>query len=222
MPRLPDASIETAGNSLTRLVADEARHDGLRKPCQFAYLVSVPPCRGAGYDHQGKQGTTAGQDGGPNEPVHRCAAGDISLALLATCNLGMSADAAGVDRRVIYDRLRHDEAFASAFHVAEETGVQNLRAELVRRLQAVTPDEVAPASLPGLDSNFILNLLKQHERSLGVESGDRRPRRSNAAEAAARLAKLMERMREEHRRELAAKRAAKAKAKAAEQHAAEG
>ncbi len=138
----------------------------------------------------------------------------------------MSAAAAGVDRRVIYDRLRHDAAFASAFHVAEETGIQNLRAELVRRslalLQAVTPDEVALASLPGLDSNFILNLLKQHERSLGVESGDRRPRRSNAAEAAARLAKLMERTREEHRRELAAKRAAKAKAKAAEQHAAEG
>jgi hypothetical protein len=132
----------------------------------------------------------------------------------ATCNLGKSAAAAGVHRRVIYDRLQHDAAFASAFHVAEETGVQSLRAELVRRslalLQAATPDEVALASLPGLDSHFILNLVKQHERSLGQESGDRRPRRSDARDAAARLAKLMERMREEHRRELASKRKAKA------------
>ena len=61
----------------------------------------------------------------------------------ATCNLGQSATAAGVRRTVIYDRLGHDAAFASAFHVAEETGVQNLRAELVRRslvlLRATTP-----------------------------------------------------------------------------------
>lgn len=136
----------------------------------------------------------------------------------ATCNLGQSAAAAGVRRHVIYDRLEHDAAFASAFHVAEETGVQTLRAEVVRRslalLQATTPDEVALASLPGLDSQFILNLLKQHERSLGVGSGDRRPRRSDAKEAAARLAKLMDRMREEHKRELAAKRKAKASARA--------
>lgn len=132
----------------------------------------------------------------------------------ATCNLGQSAVAAGVRRGVIYDRLQHDEAFAAAFHVAEETGVTNLRAELVRRslalLQATTPDEVALASLGGLDASFILNLLKQHERSLGAEAGDRRPRRSDASEAAARLAKLLERMRAEHKRELAAKRAAKA------------
>ena len=51
----------------------------------------------------------------------------------ATCNIGRSATARGVRRSVIYDRLQHDEAFASAFHVAEETGVLNLRAELVRR-----------------------------------------------------------------------------------------
>jgi hypothetical protein len=136
----------------------------------------------------------------------------------ATCNLGQGAAAAGVDRRVIYDRLRHDEAFAAAFHAAEETGVANLRAELVRRslalLQAATPDEVALASLPGLDCHFILNLLKQHERALGQQSGDRRPRRSDASEAAARLAKLLERMRAEHERELAAKRVARAAAAA--------
>jgi hypothetical protein len=136
----------------------------------------------------------------------------------ATCNLRQSAVVAGVRRTVIYDRLEHDPAFAGAFHVAEETGVQNLRAELVRRslalLQATTPDEAALASLPGLDCGFILNLLKQHERALGQESGDRRPRRSDAKEAAARLAKLMDRMREEHKRELAAKRKAKASARA--------
>jgi hypothetical protein len=115
---------------------------------------------------------------------------------------------------VIYDRLQHDEAFAGAFHVAEEAGVQNLRAELVRRslalLQATTPDEVALATLPGLDCGLILNLLRQHERALGEGSGDRRPRRSDAKEAAARLAKLLERMRAEHKRELASKRKAKA------------
>ncbi len=134
----------------------------------------------------------------------------------ATCNLGQSASAAGVRRGVIYDRLEHDEAFAAAFHVAEENGVVTLRAELLRRslalLEAATPDEAALANIEGLDARFILNLLKQHERALGNEAGDRRPRRSDAKEAAARLAKLMDRMREEHKRELAAKRKAKAAA----------
>lgn len=132
----------------------------------------------------------------------------------ATCNLSQSAAAAGVSRKVVYERQHHDEAFAAAFHAAEEMGVENLRAELVRRslalLQATTPDEVALASLPGLDGQFILNLLKQHERALGQEGGDRRPKRSDASEAAARLAKLLERMRAEHKRELAQKRAARA------------
>lgn len=132
----------------------------------------------------------------------------------ATCNLGQSATAAGVRRSVIYDRLQHDDAFAGAFHVAEEAGVQNLRAKLVRRslalLQATTPDEVALPTLPGLDCGLILNLLRQHERALGEGSGDRRPRRSDAKEAAGRLAKLLERMRAEHKRELASKRKAKA------------
>lgn len=131
----------------------------------------------------------------------------------ATCNLGRSALEAGVKRAVIYDRLEHDEAFAAAFHVAEENGVLSLRAELVRRslalLQAATPDEAGLASLEGLDAKFILNLVMQHERALGTGAGDRRPRKSDASEAAGRLAKLMDRMREEHKRELAAKRAAK-------------
>ena len=134
----------------------------------------------------------------------------------ATCNLGQSAAVAGVSRKVIYERLRRDGAFAAAFAQAEETGVANLRAELVRRslalLEAATPDEAALASLPGLDCHFILNLVQQHEKGLGKASGDRRPRRSDASEAAARLAKLLERMRLEHKQELAAKRAAKARA----------
>jgi hypothetical protein len=104
--------------------------------------------------------------------------------------------------------------FANAFILAEEMGVENLKAELVRRslalLQATTPDEVALASLPGLDCQFILNLLKQHENNLGKLNGDRRPQRSDASEAAGRLQKLLERMRLEHKKELAAKRAAKA------------
>ncbi len=134
----------------------------------------------------------------------------------ATCNLAASAAAAGVSRKVIYERQRHDPAFAAAFAVAEETGVCSLRAELVRRsltlLQAATPDEVALASLPGLDCKFILNLLTQHERVLGSASGDRRPQRSDASEAAARLDKLMKRMRLEDKKARAARRAAKARA----------
>jgi hypothetical protein len=132
----------------------------------------------------------------------------------ATCNLLQSAAAAGVSRKTVYQRRRFDEAFAEAFARAEESGVECLRGEMVRRslalLRAATPDEVALASLPGLDCHTIMNLLDHHERGLGKASGERRPRRSDASEAAARLKKLLERMRAEHKRELALKRAAKA------------
>lgn len=137
----------------------------------------------------------------------------------ATCNLGESAAAAGVSRKTIYDRLRRDQPFADAFAVAEEHGVGNLRAELVRRslalLQATTPDEQALASLPGLDCRFILNLLQQHERALHQRNGDRRPARSDASVAAGRLAALMERMGAERKKEVALAQAARAARKRA-------
>jgi hypothetical protein len=132
----------------------------------------------------------------------------------ATGNVSASATHAGVAFSTAYDRRREDPAFRDAWALAEENAVITLRAEMVRRslelLAATTPDEVAVASLPGLDCRTILHLLKYHEKGLGKEPGDRRPERSDASEAAARLSKLMERMRAEHKRELEQKRAAKA------------
>nr|WP_314442875.1 hypothetical protein [uncultured Sphingomonas sp.] len=132
----------------------------------------------------------------------------------ATGNVSESARTAGVPLSTAYDRRRVDHAFRDAWALAEENAVITLRAEMVRRslelLQAATPDEVALATLPGLDCRTIMVLLKMHEKGLGKGPGERRPQRSDPKEAAARLAKLLDRMRAEHKRELAVKRAAKA------------
>lgn len=132
----------------------------------------------------------------------------------ATGNVSASARLAGVVFSTAYDRRRRDPAFKAAWALAEENAVLTLRAEMVRRslelLRAATPDEVAAATLPGLDCHTILHLLKYHEKGLGKEPGDRRPERSDAGEAAARLTKLMVRLRAEHERDLKVKKAARA------------
>jgi hypothetical protein len=107
-------------------------------------------------------------------------------------------------------RRQDDEQFRLAFKQAQDNAVTLLRAELVRRglelLQAATPDEQAAPALAGMDAKFILSLVQQHERGIGRELGDVKPRRSDASEAAARLQALLIRMRLERKRELELKR----------------
>ncbi|WP_300973624.1 hypothetical protein [Sphingomonas sp. LHG3406-1] len=127
-----------------------------------------------------------------------------------TGNIGMSAREANVAPSTIWLRRQTDLVFRKAFNEAQDSAVANLRAELVRRglelLNAATAVEAAPAVLAGMDAKLLLALIVHHERSLGRDPGDIRPRRSDASEAAERLHALMKRMREERKRDLAAKR----------------
>jgi hypothetical protein len=121
-------------------------------------------------------------------------------------NITSSAKQARVSLSTIWLRRQNDAEFQAAFKQAQDNAVTLLRAELVRRglelLQAATPDEQAAPALAGMDAKFILSLVVQHERALGQELGDVKPKRSDANEAAARLQALLIRMRLERKREL--------------------
>lgn len=129
----------------------------------------------------------------------------------ATCNVKASALEAGIEVSAIYRRRMNDAAFKAAWAAAQDQGVANLKAEMVRRglalLDAANPDEAALLKLEGMDAKLILSLIGQHERSLGREPGDIKPRRSDASEAAARLQAVLVRMRLERKKELEVKRA---------------
>ena len=128
----------------------------------------------------------------------------------ATCNATASAEAQGIKIQAIYQRRMQDPGFKAAWAAAQDQGVANLKAELVRRglalLAATNPDEAALLKLEGMDAKLILSLIGQHERSLGREPGDINPKKSDASEAAGRLQALLVRMRLEHKRELETKR----------------
>jgi hypothetical protein len=125
-------------------------------------------------------------------------------------NITAAAKEVGVSLSTVWMRRQDDEQFRLAFKQAQDNAVTLLRAELVRRglelLQAATPDEQAAPALAGSDAKFILSLVQQHERGIGRELGDVKPRRSDASEAAARLQALLIRMRLERKRELELKR----------------
>lgn len=128
------------------------------------------------------------------------------LSLFAqTCNIRSSARKVGVAESTIYKRRRDDAEFRAAFAAAQDHATALLKSELVRRglelLRAATPKQADGATLAGMDAKLLLSLVAQHERNVGRELGDQKPKRSDANEAAARLQALLVRMRLERKRE---------------------
>jgi 3-hydroxyisobutyrate dehydrogenase-like beta-hydroxyacid dehydrogenase len=117
----------------------------------------------------------------------------------ATCNVTMSAEAAGIDPTTAYRLRRRNEAFRQAWRLAQDQGYVALEADLVRRardlLQDMGTSNEAEHARSGMDAKLAHALLQRHQHSLGREPGDTHPRRSDLAEATKRLEKAMARLR---------------------------
>ena len=125
-------------------------------------------------------------------------------AFANSCNISAAAAQCKVALSTIWCRRQKDPQFRAAFDVAQDNAVTNLKLELIRRglelTRAGSPDEVAASALGGMDAKFLMSLVVQHERALGTEVGDQRPKRSDASEASKRLYALLLRMRMERER----------------------
>jgi hypothetical protein len=116
----------------------------------------------------------------------------------ATCNVRMSADAAGVTTTTVYKLRARSQAFQDAWEAAQEQGYAALEADLVRRaremLDGIETDDNAAQKMNGMDAKLAHALLQRRRQSMGQAPGDIQPRRSDLSEATKRLEKVMRRM----------------------------
>jgi hypothetical protein len=116
----------------------------------------------------------------------------------STCNVRMSAEAAGVDTTTVYRLRRKSKSFQDAWEAAQEQGYAALEADLVRRarelLDGIETDDDAAQRMSGMDAKLAHALLQRHRQSMGQAPGDILPKRSDLSEATKRLEKVMRRM----------------------------
>jgi hypothetical protein len=103
-------------------------------------------------------------------------------SLAASCNVTLSAKAAGFSREAIYKRRRHDPAFAERWQAALEQGYARIEMLLVQRasdaLEGFAPDPDAPLAVTSVkDALAILQLHRASVKGDGRAPGWRaRPR----------------------------------------------
>ena len=116
----------------------------------------------------------------------------------STCNVRMSAEAAGVDTTTVYRLRRNNRSFQDAWDAAQEQGYAALEADLVRRarelLDGMEADDAAAQRMSGMDAKLAHALLQRHRQNMGQAPGDILPKRSDLSEATKRLEKVMRRM----------------------------
>nr|WP_294171132.1 hypothetical protein [uncultured Sphingomonas sp.] len=116
----------------------------------------------------------------------------------STCNVRMSAEAAGVDTTTVYRLRRRSQAFQHAWDAAQEQGYAALEADLVRRarelLDDIEVDDGATQRMSGMDAKLAHTMLQRHRQGMGQAPGDILPKRSDLSEATKRLEKVMRRM----------------------------
>lgn len=116
----------------------------------------------------------------------------------STCNVRMSAEAAGVDTTTVYRLRRRSKSFQDAWDAAQEQGYAALEADLVRRarelLDDIDVDDQAAQRMSGMDAKLAHTMLQRHRQGMGQAPGDILPKRSDLSEATKRLEKVMRRM----------------------------
>lgn len=93
--------------------------------------------------------------------------------LAASCNVSLSAEAAGFSRFELYKRRRRDPAFAKRWQAALAQGYARIEAALVRRaidaLEGLSPDPDTP--IPTMTVEQAMKVLDGHRNT--VEGGPR-------------------------------------------------